>query len=141
VNLILSRDQYEDMVGDVVENLPAEACGLLGGVEGRVVRVHPVENALHSPFAYSMEPQRQVEAMLSLEREGLELLAIYHSHPSGPPTPSASDVSQAYYPDSLYVIVAPGKAGEFQARAFQITEERVSEVELSVEGLRLVGCD
>lgn len=131
--LTLSRKQYDEMIAHLRAHWPEEACGLLGGVNGRVRLVCPVENALHSPVAYSMEPRQQVEAMMAIERQGWDLLAIFHSHPAGLPAPSASDVAQAYYPDSWYVIVAPDRAGEYQSRAFEIVEGRVREVEMRVE--------
>jgi proteasome lid subunit RPN8/RPN11 len=132
-SLQLTQAQWEAMLAHVAAHAPEEACGLVGGVGGRAARVVPVENALHSPAAYAMEPQAQVEAMMAFERDGLDLLAIFHSHPGGPAVPSQADVRQAYYPDSLYLIFSPGRAGGWQARAFQIDEGRVTEAELIVE--------
>jgi proteasome lid subunit RPN8/RPN11 len=112
---------------------PEEACGLIGGVGGRARRVVTVENLYHSPVAYKMNEAAQVEAMMAFEREGWDLLAIFHSHPGGPPGPSQTDVREAYYPDSLYIIISPGLGGQWGARAFQIDEGRVTETELIVE--------
>ena len=93
----------------------------MGGADGRAERVTPVENALHSPVAYAMQPQAQVEAMMAFERDGLELLAIFHSHPGGPAVPSQTDVRQAYYPDSLYLIFSPDAAGGGTGGRFRLT--------------------
>ena len=41
-----------------------------------------------------------------MERNGWELLAVYHSHPRSPAQPSATDVDMAYYPDARQVIVS-----------------------------------
>ena len=130
--LMMPRALCEEMLAHLRAHLPEEACGLLGGARGKVRRVYPVENAQHSPYAYSMEPKEQLEAMMAIENEGWEILAIFHSHPSGPSVPSTTDVAQAYYPESLYVIVAPDREREFRARAFEIVEERVREVELVI---------
>jgi proteasome lid subunit RPN8/RPN11 len=120
------------MLAHLQANLPEEACGVLGGVQGRVLGVYPVENELHSPFAYRMEAKGQIEAMMDIEGRGWDLLAIFHSHPGGPPGPSASDVRQAYYPDSVYVIASPGPGGSLVARAFTIVDSAVAEVEIVV---------
>src|SRR5690606_9974314 len=110
--------------------LPHEACGLLAGQDGRAERLFPIENVLHSPVAYEMEPQQQVRAMLAIEDGGLELLAIYHSHPDGPPRPSPSDVAQAYYPDTVYLILSLA-GGRPALRGYMIRDGRFDEIALS----------
>jgi proteasome lid subunit RPN8/RPN11 len=133
-SLTLTPVQWQEIVAHVEVEQPNEACGLLGGSEDGVVRrVYPVENVLHSPRDYQMDPKRQVEVMLELEAAGWELSGIYHSHPGGPPVPSPTDVAQAYYPDSLYVILAPQAAtGEWRGRAFRIEAGGVKEVEVMI---------
>jgi proteasome lid subunit RPN8/RPN11 len=130
--LVLSRSQFAQMVAHVRAGLPNEACGLLGGEAGRVRQVYPVENIRRSPVEYQMDPAQQVETMVAIEAAGWELTGIYHSHPSGPSVPSPTDIAQAYYPESIYVILAPDAAGEWQGRAFQIDGRRAQEVRLEI---------
>ncbi len=111
---------------------PHEACGLLGGPPGQVARVYCVENVLHSPVAYYMDPAGQVQAMLDLEAAGWEVCGIFHSHPAGPAVPSATDVAQAYYPEAVYVILAPEAPGNWGLRGFEIDSGRVREVALEL---------
>ncbi len=130
-SLTLTAAQWRDMVAHVHAERPNEACGLLGGEGGEVRKVYPAENILHSPWEYRMDPTQQVRVMLEIEAAGWELSGIYHSHPGGPPVPSPTDVARAYYPDSIYLILAPGDAtGEWRGRAFVIEEGRVEEVPL-----------
>jgi proteasome lid subunit RPN8/RPN11 len=121
------------MVAHVDAHAPEEACGLVGGAGGRAVQVVPVENVLHSAFAYRMEAEALVRAILGFEAGGLDLLAIFHSHPGGPAGPSQTDVREAYYPESLYLIFSPAEAGGWQGRAFQIDEGRVTEAQITLE--------
>ena len=79
-----------------------------------------------------MDPAQQVETMAAIEAAGWELTGIFHSHPGGPPTPSATDIAQAYYPESLYVILTPDAMGEWQGRAFQIDGGQAQEVRLEI---------
>ena len=111
---------------------PEEACGILGGPPGHVAQVFCVENIYHSPVAYYMDPPAQVEAMLAIEAAGWEIVGIFHSHPAGPPEPSATDVAQAYYPEAVYVILAPDGQGDWGMRGFEIADGRAREVGLEV---------
>ncbi len=44
--------------------------------------------------------------MREIRAAGLELLGIYHSHPTGENKPSARDIERAYYPEAAYFIVS-----------------------------------
>lgn len=107
--LLLLQNHVEQITEHVRAGMPHEVCGLLGGVGREVREVHPVPNVASNPaVAYEMEPSQQLEVMLSLERRGLDLVAIYHSHPPGEmTTPSPSDIAQAYYPGVVYLIAVP----------------------------------
>ena len=120
------------MVEHVLRHSPEEACGLLGGPPERVERVYLIENTRHSPYAYSMDTRQQVEAMLDMEAAGWDVCGIFHSHPAGPPVPSQTDVEQAYYPDTVYVILSPALSGGWGMRGFQIEAGSVKEVALEI---------
>ena len=83
---------------------PEEVCGLISGRDGVAVAVHPGHNVSATPritFELDVETlAKQVE----FEEAGLELVAIYHSHPRGPAFPSETDVKAAAYPDAVYLI-------------------------------------
>lgn len=130
-SLVLTPAQRAQMVAHVQRHAPEEACGILAGVGGQVQQVYEVENLRHSPVAYEMDPVQQVEAMLALETAGWDLCGIFHSHPAGPPLPSATDLAQAYYPDAVYVILAPS-GREWGMRGFTLAGGRAVEVPLVV---------
>ncbi len=119
------------MLDHVLACLPEEACGLLAGRDDEVQRVLPVANAARSPFRYRMEPRAQLEAMLAIEAAGLEMVGIYHSHPQGPPGPSATDVAEAAYPEALQLIWSPGETG-WDVRAYEVREGEVSAAALEM---------
>ena len=126
---------YEEMMRHAAVHFPEEACGLLAGLfdgsTARVMHFLPIENMLHSPLVYEMEPLEQVRAMIAIESEGLELVGIFHSHPSGPAVPSPSDVAQAYYPDAAYIIISLADRQRPSARAFLIRDNGVEEIRLA----------
>jgi proteasome lid subunit RPN8/RPN11 len=85
-----------------------------------------IENELHSPVRYRMRAEGQLRGFRLLEEQGLDLLAIFHSHPAGPPVPSARDIAEAYYPEALTVICSPG-ADSWNLRGFWIEQGQVRE--------------
>lgn len=122
---------WQTMQDHVLACLPEEACGLLAGRDGLVALALPVENAAHSPVRYRMEPRAQVAGLLSLEARGLELLGIYHSHPAGPPLPSATDRAEVYDPETPVLIWCSGSRG-WSARAFALGGEPPLEIAIEI---------
>lgn len=115
----------------VREAAPLEACGLVGGSSGLGQLVLPVKNALASPTRFRMDPQAQLDALFSLERQGLDLVAIYHSHPVGPATPSATDLAEAAYPEAAYLVWTAEGPG-WGCRAFALREDGFRALPLGV---------
>ena len=62
-----------------------------------------------------------------------EPLGIFHSHPAGPPGPSPTDIAQAAYPDSIYVVISLQNTPP-SVRAFRIVDGQVTEVKLDILG-------
>lgn len=129
--LIIPAGIYEEMVSHCRAGLPNEVCGLLAGTGTEVAKLYPMTNAEPSPVSYYMEPKEQFAAMKDMRREGLSLLAIFHSHPVSPASPSATDVSLAVYDECLYVIVSFAQ-GEPVTKAFAIVEGKVTEAPFAV---------
>lgn len=117
------------MLDGITSLTPEEACGLLAGKGNLITQVFPVENILHSPTRYRMEPQQQLLTFQHIESLELELIAIYHSHPAGPAYPSPTDISEAYYPELAYIIISKSPDG-FVAKGFFIQKQKVSEITL-----------
>ena len=112
--------------------LPEEGCGLMGGVDFRVARVIPVSNADHRSDRFRMDPREQVDGLVSLEAGGLELLAIYHSHPAGPSGPSATDLNDAAYPEAAYLVFSSPDEG-WPVRAFRIVRGKAHEIDIRID--------
>jgi proteasome lid subunit RPN8/RPN11 len=114
------------MAEDVSRRAPEEACGLVSGKNGRSLSVYPIENILHSQSRFRMHPEQQVKAYFELLEKGLDLLAIYHSHPKGPPDPSPTDIAEAAYPEAVNLIWF-SQQGVWNCRGYSIREGQVSE--------------
>ncbi len=81
-----------------------------------------------------MEPEEQLRVFQEIERKGLELSAIYHSHPHTAAFPSQRDVDQAFYPDSLILIISLKDKSAPEIGAFQIEEGRIERKAVRVTG-------
>ncbi|MDD4972064.1 MAG: M67 family metallopeptidase [Paludibacter sp.] len=97
---------YDGIVLQAKLELPNEACGLLTGKEGNVVKQHVLTNIDQSPEHFSFDPAEQFQVLRSARTEGLEIIANYHSHPETPSRPSVEDIRLAYDPTILYLIVS-----------------------------------
>jgi proteasome lid subunit RPN8/RPN11 len=108
--LELPRELYEAMIAQALAERPNECCGLLAGVIvegiGRVMRHYPLVNAAASPVLYESEPQSMFEAVRAMMREKLDVVAVYHSHPTSPPVPSKTDLARNYSEDVVNLIVS-----------------------------------
>jgi len=110
---------------------PFEACGLLAGRGGRVEKVYRMENIEKSPVVYRLNPREYLKVQREVDEQGLELLAIYHSHTHSPAFPSATDVEWAFWNEGYYLIVSLA-TNPPHIRAFRIVEDKITEVDLEV---------
>jgi proteasome lid subunit RPN8/RPN11 len=111
---------------------PNEACGLLAGTSGEATKLFRMTNAERSPVIFRMEPAEQLRIFNEIDEAGLDLIAIYHSHTRSPAYPSATDVSLAYYPEAVYLIVSLRDENAPEMRGFRITDGKVSEIDLEM---------
>ncbi len=130
--LALTKADLQAILQHCDREYPNEACGILAGQSGRVLRVYPMRNAEPSPVFYVMEPQEQFRVMQEMRQAGLDLVGIYHSHTGSRAFPSSTDVSLAYYPEAVYLIVSLLDRAQPSARGFTIIEGKVSEVAIDL---------
>ncbi len=139
MTLIIKKSDIRLIIGHCRAGLPNESCGMLGGKDGAVEKVYCMTNAKPGPDYYEMDPEEQFRVMKDIRDSGLELIGLFHSHPTGRAYPSGVDVAQAYwpgtelpnYPDAAYVIVSLMDRENPVVRGFSIEEGRVTEVGLS----------
>jgi proteasome lid subunit RPN8/RPN11 len=77
-----------------------------------------------------MNPQEQLNAFDWIESHEMDLVGIYHSHPAGPETVSATDIAEASY--AVAHVVWSRMDGEWKPRGFWIEEGQASDVNLQV---------
>ena len=123
----IARAFVDEMVRHALAERPNEACGMVAGIGNRATKVYTATNAEKSPVRYLMEPRDQLRIMRDIEDHGWDLLGIFHSHTHTAAYPSQTDVSLAYYPDALYILVSLADEANPVVRAFHIVDGRISE--------------
>jgi [CysO sulfur-carrier protein]-S-L-cysteine hydrolase len=130
--LTITCSDYEHILQHCQDEYPNEACGILAGHDGTVEKIYSTSNAEPSPSFYFMDPQEQFRVMKEMRQAGLQLVGIYHSHTGSQAYPSSTDVSLAYYPDAVYVIVTLLDKNNPASRGFTIREGKITEVKVVV---------
>ena len=91
---------------------PDECCGLLLGHDGRIDEARPAANVHPEPrIRFTIDPQALIDAHRAARGEGPALLGYYHSHPHGPPAPSATDRAMAAGDGRVWAIAGGLEAG------------------------------
>jgi proteasome lid subunit RPN8/RPN11 len=101
----MSRSHADEIVDHCERGRPNEACGILAGRDGEVVKVFGMANAAGSPVRYALDPKEQLAVYNTLDTHGWELAGVFHSHTHTEPYPSPTDVRLAAE-DVPYVIVS-----------------------------------
>lgn len=114
------------------EGYPNEVCGLMAGKDGTVSRIFRTTNIDKSSISYMMEPSEQFRAFKEMRAEGLELLGIYHSHPTSQAYPSQTDVKLAYYPEAAYLIASLQNPDKPVIKGFRIVDGIISDEALEI---------
>lgn len=130
--ITLPKSVYDDIVSHALEANPIEACGYLAGLNGEVKYAIRMKNIDNSAEHFSFDPQEQFDAFKKTQKEGLRLLAAYHSHPETPARPSVEDIKLAYDPNISYLIIS--LAGETpDVKSFKIKNSIVEKEEITYE--------
>jgi len=129
--LYLTKAQKDQLIEHARAGSPNEVCGILAGKEEKIDKIYQMTNTEQSPETFFMDSQEQLKVIKEIRSQGLEMSAIYHSHPETQAYPSAQDVSLAFYPDASYVIVSLKDESDPKIRSFKIVEGKIEEEDIS----------
>ena len=128
----IPKSIYQRMIEHAQKELPLECCGILSGKEKTVQKAYELQNIEESSIQYSMSPREQLKVFEDMEKESMEMVAIYHSHPHTIPFPSETDVRLAFYPDVFSIIISLKEEENPVMKAFQISKEAIYLEEIEV---------
>jgi len=137
----ISLDLLGEIVAHAQEDSSVECCGLVAvepspdGSGGRAVRVCRAQNIHASALRFEIDPIEQLRLTNTIEEQGWEIGAIYHSHVRSEPKPSQTDITcAANLPGIEWIIVGLASGEQPQVRSYLIEDGTIREVALEVDG-------
>ena len=89
---------------------PLECCGLLLGEGDHITAAEPAANVHPSPHThFEIDPAALIAAHRAARAGGPQVVGNYHSHPHGPPDPSATDRAHAAGDGRIWAIIGAGE--------------------------------
>lgn len=115
---ILNRLEDETFAG-----LPEEVCGLLVGITDEtdvfIDNFLLMRNVSPTPEqAFEIDPEALLQMQKLLREQKVDIIGVYHSHPTGNITPSQSDLDQANSPGWVWLIGAINEHEEYHYGAY-----------------------
>lgn len=92
--IILSESHKKILKEHAKKEHPNESCALLFGIAGKTVKVKEVfvtENIEDSPVNFTVSNEQLIEGYKEAEKKNLDVVGIFHSHPSSDAIPSNTD--------------------------------------------------
>ncbi|MBF0422394.1 MAG: M67 family metallopeptidase [Magnetococcales bacterium] len=129
---IIPRPVVNRILTHAMRSAPEECVGILSGVGHEVRGWHPLVNTLRHERRFLADSSQHIQIMKKLRDRGEEMVAIYHSHPEAAAEPSPSDLQEASYLDSLYLIVSLGTSGRLDMNGFLLRDGKVQVQELVI---------
>lgn len=121
----IKKDIIDKIIDHAKKDAPVEACGYLAGKDGIITRHYELTNIDKSEEHFAFDKNEQFAPVKEARNEGLEVCAVYHSHPKTPARPSAEDIKLAYDPNISYVIVSIAD-GQEDIKSFKIVNSQIT---------------
>ena len=108
----ISQQHRELIQGELEANSPYEACGVLVGTIGGdtvvVEKAVPITNSNRTTRSFELEPKEFYNAWNDAEKNGREIIGVYHTHPSSSAVPSQWDRETMQNDTSVWLIAGAG---------------------------------
>ena len=137
MSTIIDRSVLKDILLRLESDYPNEGCGFLFGLDNHRVRhitqMIAVENQSTGDQRreFFIDPHDYLEAERYAEKNSLQLLGIFHSHPDQPAVPSAHDLEFAQ-PWFSYFIHSIQKGKMAGTRSYRLINDQLLEEKFTI---------
>lgn len=104
----LSHQHIQLIKAECKKHSPNEACGVLVGRNEKgwivVEKVVPIKNSRPSDRSFELDPQEHYRIWNLADKEGLDIVGVYHTHPHSRARPSTWDQETMENDRSLWII-------------------------------------
>jgi len=130
----LTKEQKGLLIEETRKKYPIEACGVLFGdrssKETVVRKIMVAHNILKSSTNFQIDPEDFLKALYEAEKEGMQLIGFFHSHPA-PPHASMTDVRyMRLWPENIWLIIS---SLDNSVSAYQIVENKARRPQIGID--------
>ena len=138
----LGTQHLNEIAAHGERDYPHECCGLLlgvfaGGSLKTITEIYPISNAREEEAKrnrFLITPEEFMEGEQYAQKNELDVVGFYHSHPDHPAVPSAYDLDHAW-PLYSYIVLAvkAGVAGDM--RSWEMETDRSKFIEEEIQAV------
>ncbi len=129
----LTAAHIRRLIGIAKDALPNESCAFLLGHNYEVAEILPMRNIDESPVTFSVEPAELIQVYNLAESKGMQVIAIFHSHPAKA-WPSSTDIKFMEINPVVWVIYS---TTESQLKGFIYDDdELIKEIDIRINDVR-----
>lgn len=135
---------YDQLRSHGEQTYPEECCGILLGSSEKgantVLQLIPAPNVSTSSTRhhYQIAPADLIAAQKQGRAQDLEIVGFYHSHPDHPAEWSLTDLAEAHWLGTSYVITSIQRGRAQDTRSFRLAGEQEESKQLVEEALVVV---
>ena len=128
--IFLTAAQLTKLVEVAKDALPNESCAFLLGHNDRVAKILPMRNIDESPVTFSIEPTELIYAYNLAESKGMDVIAIFHSHPAKA-WPSSTDMKFMEINPVIWVIYSTTE-NQLKAFVYNDDDDFIKEIDIRI---------
>ncbi len=151
--LLIKKEHIDFIVRDGVARYPFEACGLMLGKIGErvekikddsgrkelkmrifeVKKVREGRNLSDNSIRFILDPHDFLRIQDEADKEGLDIIGVYHTHPDHPPIASQYDIEAAI--DGWFYLIVSIYSGKMQGmRGWVLDGEKFVSAQVEILG-------
>ena len=131
---LFCNNSEQKLARHIMQVYPHEGCGILLGRGVRIEKIKPADNLVTDEDGrthFKMDPLTIYKEEAEAQKEGLEVIGFYHSHPDRRAILSKTD-EEYMIPEMLYIVVSVNGGGVSDIRGFikENPEDEIKEVSI-----------
>ncbi|MGH1520769.1 MAG: Mov34/MPN/PAD-1 family protein [Nitrosopumilus sp.] len=89
--IVLSQLNKKILRDHAIKEQPNESCAILFGKENQILDIFITKNIEESPTTFTISSEQLIKAYNIAEKKDMEIIGIFHSHPTSDAYPSNTD--------------------------------------------------